>query len=183
VWECDPTGARAEVALPALGRWRHEAAAVDPDGEALYLTEDDPAGRLYRFTPDSYPDLAAGRLEAAVVDTGGAVTWVPVADPSAGFGPVHDQVPEATVFPGNEGIWYHDGTVVFTSKGDNRVHAIDLEASSTPCCGTARRPSRWAASTTSWWPPGPATSSWPRTAGTWSWCSSPRRATWCRSPG
>jgi Alkaline phosphatase PhoX/WD40-like Beta Propeller Repeat len=128
VWECDPTGARAGVALPALGRWRHEAAAVDPDGEALYLTEDDPAGRLYRFTPDSYPDLAAGRLEAAVVDTGGAVTWVPVADPSAGSGPVHDQVPEATVFPGNEGIWYHDGTVVFTSKGDNRVHAIDLEA-------------------------------------------------------
>lgn len=127
VWECDPTGARPGVALPALGRWRHEAVAVDPVREALYLTEDDPAGRLYRFTPDAYPDLSAGRLEAAVLDEIGAVTWVRVPDPSAESGPVHDQVPRARVFPGNEGIWYHDGIVVFTSKGDNRVHAIDVE--------------------------------------------------------
>jgi hypothetical protein len=37
-------------------------------------------------------------------------------------------VPGATVFPGNEGCWYHDGVVVFTSKGDNKVHAIDIAA-------------------------------------------------------
>ena len=49
-----------------------------------------------------------------------------MSDPSAASGLVHDQVPEATVFPGNEGIWYHDGGIVFTSKVDNRVHAIDL---------------------------------------------------------
>lgn len=126
VWECDPTGRRPAEARPAMGLWRHEAAAVDPEDEAVYLTEDDPAGRLYRFTPDAYPDLGAGRLDAAVVDATGAVTWVPVPDPSAAAGPVHDQVPAATVFPGGEGIWYHDGSIVFTSKVDNRVHAIDL---------------------------------------------------------
>lgn len=128
VWEVDPTGERPGEVRPALGRWAHEAVAVDPDGEALYLTEDNPGGKLYRFTPDAYPDLSAGRLEAARVAQDGTVTWVAVADPEGDPGPTRDQVPEATTFPGNEGIWYHDGTIVFTSKGDNRVHAIDLAA-------------------------------------------------------
>ena len=128
VWEVDPTGETPGEARPALGRWAHEAVAVDPDDERLYLTEDDPGGKLYRFTPDAYPDLSAGVLEAAVVGDGGAVTWTPVADPSGAAGPTREQVPEATTFPGNEGIWYHDATIVFTSKGDNRVHAIDLDA-------------------------------------------------------
>lgn len=128
VWECDPTGETEAEARPALGRWRHEAVAVDPEGEALYLTEDDPGGKLYRFTPDDYPDLSAGVLEAAVVADDGAVTWAVVEDPSASSTPTQQQVPDATTFPGNEGIWYHDGVVVFTSKGDNRVHAIDIGA-------------------------------------------------------
>lgn len=126
VWEVDPSGENPGEARPALGRWRHEAVAVDPDGEALYLTEDDPGGKLYRFTPDAYPDLSAGQLDAAVVADDGAVTWVAVADPAAETGPTSRQVPDATTFPGGEGIWYHDGTVIFTSKGDNRVHSIDV---------------------------------------------------------
>jgi uncharacterized protein len=126
VWETDPTGETPGEARPALGRWSHEAVAVDPDGETLYLTEDNPGGKLYRFTPEAYPDLSAGRVEAAVVAADGAVTWVEVTDPSAASGATRDQVQTATTFPGNEGIWYHDGTIVFTSKGDNRVHAIDI---------------------------------------------------------
>ncbi len=128
VWEVDPTGATPAEARPALGRWSHEAVAVDPDGEALYLTEDDPGGKLYRFTPDAYPDLSAGRLEAADVGNDGTVAWLEVPDPSAAAVPTREQVPGATTFPGNEGIWYHDGTIVFTSKGDNRVHALDIAA-------------------------------------------------------
>ncbi len=126
VFETDPTGETPGEARPALGRWSHEAVAVDPDGEVLYLTEDNPGGKLYRFTPDAYPDLSAGRLDAASVSNQGAVTWVEVPDPSAATVPTREQVPGATTFPGNEGIWYHDGTIVFTSKGDNRVHAIDI---------------------------------------------------------
>lgn len=126
VWEVDPTGAKEAVARPALGQWAHEAVAVDPDTETLYLTQDHPEGLFYRFTPDSYPDLTTGKLDAAIVAPDGSVTWGEVADPSGATAPTRTQVPGATVFPGNEGVWYHDGVVVFTSKGDNKVHAIDI---------------------------------------------------------
>jgi secreted PhoX family phosphatase len=125
VWECDPTGEQPGTALPAMGLFQHEAVAVDPDGEALYLTEDVPDGRLYRFTPASYPDLTDGLLEVAVVD-GTDVGWVEVPDPAAAEQPTRQQVAEATVFPGGEGIWYHDGVVYFTTKVDGRVQALDL---------------------------------------------------------
>ena len=70
VWECDPLGRRAARVRPSLGRFAHEAAAVDPQTGQVYLTEDDKHGRLYRFTPDKRGDLSAGRLEAAAVDDG-----------------------------------------------------------------------------------------------------------------
>jgi secreted PhoX family phosphatase len=111
-----------------MGRWAHEAVAVDPDEERLYLTQDHPAGLLYRFTPDAYPDLSAGLLEACTVAADGSVTWTPLTDPSGTTTPTRDQVPGATVFPGNEGIWYHDGWIYFTTKGDHSVHAVDLAA-------------------------------------------------------
>jgi hypothetical protein len=126
VYECDPLGERAAVAHEALGRWAHEAVAVDPDGEALYLTQDEPTGLFYRFTPDAYPSLDAGRLEACVVADDGSVTWREVPDPSGRTAPTREQVPGATVFPGGEGVWYHDGSVLFTTKLDHTVHAIDL---------------------------------------------------------
>lgn len=126
VWEVDPTGEKPAVPHPALGQWAHEAVAVDPDTETLYLTQDHPEGLLYRFTPDAYPDLSSGKLDAAIVAADGSVTWGEVADPSGATAPTRTQVPGATVFPGNEGIWYHDGVIVFTSKGDNKVHAIDI---------------------------------------------------------
>jgi hypothetical protein len=125
VWECDPTGEQAAVVHEAMGRWAHEAAAVDPVGEQIYMTQDHPEGLLYRFTPDTYPDLSAGLLEAATV-TGSDVTWTEVPDPLGSSVPTREQIPGATRFNGGEGIWYHDGFVYFTSKGDNSVHAIDL---------------------------------------------------------
>ncbi len=126
IWECDPTGEQGAVAHLAMGRFAHEAAAVDPEGKAVYLTQDNPAGLLYRYTPTNYPDLRTGLLEAALVADDGAVTWRPVPDPSAATTPTRDQVPGAAVFPGGEGIWYHDGFVYFTTKYDHSVHSIDL---------------------------------------------------------
>lgn len=67
VYECDPTGANLPVRLPALGTFKHEAAAVDPSLEHLYLTEDEGDGGFYRFTPDAYPSLSSGRLQIAEV--------------------------------------------------------------------------------------------------------------------
>jgi secreted PhoX family phosphatase len=126
LWECDPTGAEEPVAHEAMGLWRREAAAVDPEGEAVYMTEDDGIGLLYRYTPDAYPDLSSGLLEAALIDGDGNVTWAEVPDPSATDEPTRQQVAGAKRFDGGEGIWYHDGAIFFTTKGDHSVHRIDL---------------------------------------------------------
>lgn len=126
LWECDPTGEKEAVAHEAMGLWNREAAAVDPEGEAVYMTEDAPDGLLYRYLPTAYPDLSAGTVEAAIVADDGAVTWKEVADPSAASKPTKTQVEGATTFNGGEGIWYDRGSIYFTSKGDNKVHHIDL---------------------------------------------------------
>ena len=46
-----PTAGERRRCRPALGRFKHEAAAVDPKGRRVYLTEDLIDGRFYRFTP------------------------------------------------------------------------------------------------------------------------------------
>jgi uncharacterized protein len=133
VYECDPTGQMPARKCKALGAFKHEAVAVDPVLRQLYLTEDESDGRLYRFTPRNYPSLAEGRLDVAVVDASGRVTWraVPLPNPtSSALGfllPTRKQVSSSTAFKGGEGIWYHQGTVFFTTKGDNRVWALDTQ--------------------------------------------------------
>ena len=53
VWECDPTGATPPAARPALGKFVHEAAVVDPVTGFIYQTEDEDRSRLYCFRPDA----------------------------------------------------------------------------------------------------------------------------------
>jgi hypothetical protein len=126
VWECNPFAPGQGVIRAAMGRFQHEAAAVDPVGQQLYLTEDQGTGLFYRFTPTTYPDLSAGLLEAALV-VGNELTWVPVPDPQAATQSTREQFAdgEVTRFRGGEGLWYHQGFVYFTTKGDNRVHALE----------------------------------------------------------
>lgn len=130
VWECDPFGPGQGTVRSAMGRFNHEAAAVDPVGQRLYLTEDKPDGLLYRFTPATYPDLSSGLLEAALL-VGDTLTWAAVPDPDAvttrtalQFAPG-----EVTTFSGGEGMWFHQGIVYFTTKGTNQVHAIEAATS------------------------------------------------------
>jgi uncharacterized protein len=89
VFEVDPYDREANLdpkPIKALGRYAHEAVAVDPHRGQLYLTEDasGPNGLLYRFTPPrsalplrkgSLRKLAddAGTLEALVATDGGAI--------------------------------------------------------------------------------------------------------------
>jgi secreted PhoX family phosphatase len=114
VWECDPLGVEASVVHPAMGSFNHEAAACDPVGQIVYLTEDASAGKLRRFRPTAWGDLSAGVLEAAVV-SGSTVTWTTT-------------ISNGTSFNGGEGMWYADGKVWFTTKGDNRVWELDVVA-------------------------------------------------------
>jgi hypothetical protein len=57
------------VPLTAMGRFNHEAAAVDPATGYVYMTEDRDDGVLYRFVPRVPGRLAeGGRLQAMVVE-------------------------------------------------------------------------------------------------------------------
>jgi len=133
VWECDPFGKRAAQARPALGRFIHESVIVDPHSRQLYLTEDHPEGRLYRFTAaqndgSGHPDLRQGLLKVAQVvddEKGHRLVWHPVPDPMARRRPTRTQVKDSTPFNGGEGVCSLDGLICFVTKGDNRVWGYD----------------------------------------------------------
>ena len=131
VFETDPWGEVEAVERPALGRFKHEAATIDPELGCVYLSEDESDGCFYRFVSsdvdaDGNLSLTEGELQVAVVDDVGGVSWLPVPDPLAeGETPTRQQVPEATVFDGGEGIWWFEGTVYLSTKGDSRVWAYD----------------------------------------------------------
>jgi uncharacterized protein len=121
VFECDPLGRTPARLRPGLGRFNHEAAAVDPHGHAVYLTEDKADGGLYRFVPTNWPDLGDGSLE---VLTAGATTdlqWQPVPDPTATTGPIRRQVPGIVRFNRGEGAWFDRGVLYLATTGDNRI--------------------------------------------------------------
>lgn len=133
-WECDPFGVQAAVRRTALGTFKHEAIAVDPAARCVYLTEDQSNGRFYRFTPATWPDFSAGRLDVAEAvgadeNVPRGVIWHAVPNPNpnlaGGDTATRLQVAQSTVFKGGEGIYFHNGLVFFTTKGDNRVYAYD----------------------------------------------------------
>jgi uncharacterized protein len=125
VWECDPTGRRRAVPRPAMGVFKHEAAAVDPRGRRVYLTEDLVDGGLYRFTPARWPSLARGKLEIARVRPGGRVRWIEVPDSGAARERTRRQVKGSTRFKRGEGLWLDAGILYVSTTADHRVHAYD----------------------------------------------------------
>ncbi|WP_282695696.1 alkaline phosphatase PhoX [Streptomyces sp. CC208A] len=114
VFEVDPADPHRTGAVPltALGRFAHEAVAVDPYSGIVYETEDafdHPFGLFYRFLPErplggTGALRAGGTLEAlrvpgvpdlSVVQEAGTVfegvEWVPVPDPQAAGTPIRFQ--------------------------------------------------------------------------------------------
>ncbi len=130
--------------LPALGRFRHEAVAIDPESNVVYLTEDNqPVSGVYRFVPDQRGSLEAGRLQMLAVpaqpDLRRGVTegvwfdvgWVDIEDPDAGHNPgtldsaaVFTQGKRAggATFRRPEGCWFENGRLYFsdTTGGNAR---------------------------------------------------------------
>jgi hypothetical protein len=128
--------------LIAMGRFVHEAVAVDPETGMVYETEDASTSGLFRFTPRSPRDLSRGRLEMLAVDkqpqfdtrTGQKqnveypITWVPIDQPDR----AHDTATDGrgvylqgfrrggATFARLEGAWYGGGKVFITatSGGD-----------------------------------------------------------------
>ena len=107
--------------------------AIDPTTAQLYLTEDKPDGRWYRFTPDrigadGVADLTSGTLEVARLQAG-VVDWLALPDPSGATASTRRQVAASTAFNGGEGTVYDNGHIYFTTKGDNRVWAFQIASS------------------------------------------------------
>jgi secreted PhoX family phosphatase len=127
VWETYPLGGTA-VARPAMGRFKHEAAAADPVRQVIYLTEDETNGRFYRFVPTTWGDLSSGTLQVLVAGSGtsGSFTWATVPDPDGSPTSTRTQVSGSKSFNGGEGCHYANDTVWFTTKGDNRVWQVNL---------------------------------------------------------
>ncbi|MEM7362941.1 MAG: alkaline phosphatase PhoX [Pseudomonadota bacterium] len=128
VYECDPMGNKSAVAHPLLGSFNHEAAAVDPKTNQIYLTEDVSDGCLYRFTPEVSNDLTRGNLQVATL-SGDKLEWLDlkdvnnVKDPGV---PLRYRYDNVARFAGGEGIVYGPDHVYFTTKKDNRVWALQL---------------------------------------------------------
>jgi hypothetical protein len=129
VFEVASEGKGNPVPYTAMGRFNHEAVAVDPVTGYIYETEDRGDAALYRFLPTVPGDLSkGGRLEAmriggATYDTRGdaeksygTVSWVPVdeADPATDTVRYQAQAGGAAVFGRLEGAWY----------GNDRVYAL-----------------------------------------------------------
>jgi Predicted phosphatase len=57
------------VPVKAMGRFNHEAAAVDPETGIVYMTEDRDDGLVYRFIPNTPTNLVnGGKLQALAMD-------------------------------------------------------------------------------------------------------------------
>lgn len=144
--ECDPYGELEQRELPAMGRYNHEAVAIDPLHQTAFLTEDRGDGGFYKCVPSQYPDFATGELYIAeIIDdqlpAPSKVIWNKVDDPSANtfelinpLNPSQRLVTERnptrqqtsyTPFNGGEGIWYFQGIIYFSTKGDSRIWAYD----------------------------------------------------------
>ncbi|REE02440.1 PhoX family protein [Citricoccus nitrophenolicus] len=136
----DATSPVDPVPLKAMGRFTHEAVAIDPQTGIVYETEDRGTSGFYRFLPNDREDLTAGgRLQMMAIkgrpqyDTRSGqrvgkpmpVDWVDIADPdpdSTDSLAVFNQGLEqgGAVFDRLEGAWYGDGSVYInsTSGGD-----------------------------------------------------------------
>nr|WP_245192312.1 alkaline phosphatase PhoX [Arthrobacter pigmenti] len=80
VFEVDPASREANlraspIPLKFLGRYSHEAVAVDPSSTFIYLTEDakDPNGLYYRWAPPSGFTPGPGKLHELATSDGGDV--------------------------------------------------------------------------------------------------------------
>jgi uncharacterized protein len=134
-----PASARAPVdpqPLQAMGRFMHEAAAVDPRTGIVYLSEDQPDGLLYRFIPEVRGELArGGRLQALALrdfDAADTRNWqrdaaaLRVGDTLAAHWIDLDDVESpdddlrrrghargAALFARGEGLWFENGVLYF----------------------------------------------------------------------
>ena len=139
IFEVPLTGKPTSEPLVAMGRFVHEAVAVDPATGIVYETEDSGSAGLYRFIPRERGNLArGGRLEMLAIagqpqydtrpgqsaDAEFPITWVPIDDPDRAH---HDKPGDSrgvysqgfarggATFARLEGAWHGDGKIFITA--------------------------------------------------------------------
>ncbi|MGH9855471.1 MAG: alkaline phosphatase PhoX, partial [Blastocatellia bacterium] len=141
-------GAVKATPLPALGRFVHEAIAVDARTGVVYLTEDRGAAGFYRFIPKQKGKLSAGgRLQMLAImgrrqfdlrtgqKSGQSLnaSWVDIKEPDPpeaenSVDAVYRQglALGAATFARLEGCWYGGDSIYFTSTsgGDKRLGQV-----------------------------------------------------------
>lgn len=136
------TGLVEAVPLKAMGRFDHEAVAIDPRTGIVYLTEDKGDGLFYRFIPNTPGKLIeGGRLQALVIrgapgaDTSNqeqrfwavgdvkAVDWIDLDDVESPNKDLRKRghAAGAALFARGEGIHYADGELYFTATSGGPV--------------------------------------------------------------
>ncbi len=145
IFEVPAEGAAKPSPLKAMGRFVHEAVAVDPKTGIVYETEDRTPAGFYRFVPNKFGELAAGgRLEMLKIDDyadliKGAklghdyrVTWVPIEMPEQAHSPgtqdgggvfTQGRVQGGAAFARLEGCWWGNGVCYFDSTSGGRTGA------------------------------------------------------------
>ncbi len=136
------------VPIKAMGRFRHEAVAVNPQTGIVYLTEDLGDGLLYRYLPeDPLRLIDGGRLQALVLaelpsadtrDWEGTpplrqgqvrpVSWIDIEDVDSPDDSLRYQGFDrgAARFARAEGMWHGDGEVFFACTTGGRAKAGQL---------------------------------------------------------
>ena len=152
IFEVPYDGVSSAEPYKAMGRFSHEAVAVDPRTGWVYETEDANPSGLYRFRPDRRGDLGSGGVleMLAIGDDGSYDTradatgvryprthWVRIDEPDPGpdeTSTVQQGIAkDGAVFARLEGAWYHAGKVYVVSTsggptGQGQVFEYDPRA-------------------------------------------------------
>ena len=147
VFEVDPAGVKDPFPLKAMGRFVHEAVAIDRDTGIVYETEDRKTAGFYRFVPNEKGKLASGgKLQIAEVvghdDLRGHVDrnkefdvrWHTIQQPELANTPELDKPDElgvfkqgkklgATTFARLEGCWAGNGLIYFDATSGGKAKA------------------------------------------------------------
>ena len=148
------------VPLKAMGRFRHEAIAIDDNSGAVYQTEDSGDGLLYRFLPHEKQTLAAGgRLQALalvderITDTRNwtaeqfpvgkplAVRWIDLDNPESPLNDLRTRgvAAGAVPFARGEGAWAgKDGIYFAMTSGGKKLKGQIFRYVPSPFEGTER---------------------------------------------
>lgn len=143
VFEVPADATSDAVALRDMGRFVHEAVAIDPHTGTAYLTEDAGESGLYRFTPNTPGKLVdGGRLEMLAVSeqprfdtrTGQsvgasyAVHWVPIQEPDPDEPRSQGTFRQGLELGGSiflrlEGAFFFEGLLYFVSTTGGEAHS------------------------------------------------------------